>query len=68
VVVTQESACYGARRNFHQVELEANHVELNKFGSLREDNYQRLVKLLIEFHGRAGHIVEGRLGSTYTPT
>ncbi|KAK3393261.1 hypothetical protein B0H63DRAFT_14817 [Podospora didyma] len=62
LVVEKDSACYGSRAPVQQVELDASHMEMNKFGSRDESNYQRLVRRLANFHDQAGQIAEARLG------
>ncbi|OBT38828.1 hypothetical protein VE00_10774 [Pseudogymnoascus sp. WSF 3629] len=61
LVVERDSACYGSKSS-HQVKLEANHMQMNKFSSRNESNYTRLVECLSDFHRHASRIVEARLG------
>lgn len=63
VVVTRASACYGSKSESQEVDLDANHMEMNKFGSRDESNYKRLLGRLTNFHEEASQIVEARLGS-----
>ena len=58
-----DSACYGCRHKEDEVPLDANHMEMNKFGSNQESNYVRVMRRLSEVHKRAAQTVEARLGS-----
>lgn len=59
VVVEKESACMGARGDC-AFTLEANHMEMNKFGSRDDENYLQVLGPLKEIVAKSAGIVKER--------
>jgi hypothetical protein len=64
--VERDSACYGCHEPDDEVGLDANHMEMNKFGSRDESNYRRLLQRLRHIHDEATITVEFRLSSMHS--
>ncbi|PGH14460.1 hypothetical protein AJ80_05905 [Polytolypa hystricis UAMH7299] len=61
-VVDEDSACYGADPHFC-IPLEADHKNMNKFGSRDESNYLEVKNCLVAIHSKARSIVDQRWGN-----